>query len=106
MIISFTAEMAGATADDGHMISNEEGKRTLTLIVATKATWWLTNHTGQGEVIGYTRKVLVAQFGSQATQEAITMAHTIGHWASTIGILSLTTLQGWRVPTNAPLHLS
>lgn len=74
----------------------------LTLIIATKATWWLTNHhTGQGEPIGFTRKVLIAQYGAHLSAETVTMAHTIGHWASTVNILSIAEVQSLRRVSDA-----
>lgn len=69
----------------------------LTLIVPTKANFWYMNHhTGQGEVQGYTRKVLVQRFGMNVSEEAVTAAHTIGHWASTLVLLSLANVTGIR----------
>lgn len=77
-------------------ISNDNVQKALTLIVATKANWWLTNHTGQNEVVGYTKKVLTIQFGMQLTSDIVTMAHTIGHWASTINVLRMANIRGLR----------
>lgn len=66
----------------------ESIQRAVTLLVATKANWWLTNHhTGQGEVAGYVRKVLEAQYGRNVQPSIVTAAHTIGHWISTIYVL-------------------
>lgn len=112
--VSITATVCGSyttTAEEGlrisQMITNENVQKALTIIVATKANWWLTNHhTGQGDVVGYTKKVLNAQFGMQLSGDIVTMAHTIGHWASTINIMNLTGLPHIRnvappVPTAA-----
>lgn len=86
------------------MISSTNYQRALTIIVATRANWWLTNHhTGQGECQGYTRKVLVSFFGQGFTKAHVDMAHTIGHWASTIHVLGLADITGLRA-VGGPLH--
>lgn len=65
------------------------------LIVATKANFWAMNHhTGQGEAQGYAKKVLVKLFRDGVNKSAETMAHTIGHWASTIKVLTLAGVRG------------
>lgn len=84
------------------MITKDDMQKALTLIIATKATWWLTNHhTGQGEPIGFTKKVLTAQYGAHLSAEIVTMAHTIGHWTSTINILTIAEVQSLRRVSDA-----
>lgn len=70
-------------------------QRAVTVLVATKANWWLTNHhTGQGDVTGYVRKVLEAQYGKNMHQAVVTATHTIGHWVSTIYLLQAAGIEG------------
>jgi hypothetical protein len=62
-------------------------KQVTTLVVATKAIYWLANHhTGQGKITGYPRKVYNMWLDAQLFADA---AHTIGHWASTKAVLIL-----------------
>lgn len=73
----------------------ESIQRAVTVLVATKANWWLTNHhTGQGEVTGYVRKVLEAQYGRNVHQTIVTAAHTIEHWISTVYMLRAAGIEG------------
>ena len=60
----------------------------LTMIIATKINWWLTNHhTGQGAMSGYALKVfntVVAGMYENKDQSAwVDIVHTAGHWAFT-----------------------
>jgi len=72
------------------LVTRENLQQALTIAVATKATWWVSNHhTGQGYVPGYTKKVLSTIFPQGVTEEAVDCAHTIGHWVSTIKVLTV-----------------
>lgn len=75
--------------------------RALTLIIATKANWYIMNHhTGQSltQASGYTYKVLNV-IVQNTGPEYITMAHTIGHWASTLMVLTKCNVTGIRTIT-------
>lgn len=68
-----------------------------TVIIATKANFWATNHhTGQGGATGYIKKVLDLKMPNVAENERTEYAHTVGHWASTRYILSLALIGGIR----------
>jgi hypothetical protein len=76
--------------DDIEWIRNQVDLATATLIVATKVSWWLTNHhTGGSPAVGYTAKVLGMFFKDLSPVIGTTLAHTIGHWASTIKVLNI-----------------
>lgn len=75
-------------------------RKALTIIVATKANWWQMNHhVGQGEVAGYVKKVLGIYFPGVIPSAAVEMAHTVGHWCSTLAILGLAGVEGIRNTT-------
>ena len=56
----------------------------LTMIIATKINWWLTNHhTGQGAMSGYALKVfktVVAGMYNKDQSAWVDIVHTAGHW--------------------------
>lgn len=87
-------------------VNRKEIHRALTLIVATKANWWTSNHhTGQAnqELTGYVKKVMAVFELESGNPDIMTAAHTIGHWASTISVLTAAGVAGLKVP-NAPMH--
>lgn len=95
------------TADEikkiNEFLTEENIRRALTIIVATKANWWQMNHhVGQGEVAGYVKKVLGIYFPGAIPSSAVEMAHTIGHWCSTITILNKAGVAGIKNPTPLP----
>lgn len=70
-----------------NLVTPAELSRALTIIVATKINLWTMNHhTGQGQMAGYAAKVCRAKFNTDISDAMITMAHTIGHWASTLAV--------------------
>ncbi|XP_072160645.1 uncharacterized protein [Bemisia tabaci] len=77
--------------------SIEALRTALTVVVATKANWWLTNHhTGQGAPSGYVLKVLSLKFPGADMAALTTAAHTLGHWASTLHCLNVARIPGVR----------
>jgi hypothetical protein len=78
----------------GH-INQESLVRVATLIVATKAHWWNSNHhVGQGEITGYPAKVKAMWWSSTDNAVFRKAAHTTGHWASTRAILIRANIDG------------
>ena len=75
----------------------ENIRKNITIVVATKAGSWLMNHhTGQGAMHGYPRKVADITWSNQemtAANKTLIM-HTLGHWAFTLYVLSLTEVEG------------
>jgi len=62
----------------------------ITVAIATKANFWLMNHhTGQGQVAGYVKKVLEVFYPNAVTDQVVSAAHNLGHFCSTLNILSL-----------------
>ncbi len=63
----------------------------MTLMLATKLNWWMTNHhTGQGEFSPYIKKVIAAICPNWVEVEVKRWLHAIiGHWCSTHRILRL-----------------
>lgn len=56
----------------------------LSMIIATKANWFQTNHhTGGTIATGYTAKVMKVVYNLTPNHENTTVVHTGGHWAST-----------------------
>lgn len=75
----------------------ESLRNALTVIIATKANYWLTNHhTGQGSPSGYVLKVLTLKFPGADMASLTTAAHTLGHWASTLHCLNVAQIPGVR----------
>ena len=65
-------------------------RNALSVVVATKVMWYLTNHHLGGHVItGYLAKLIKAKYPETAenTAEWGDLAHIIGHWPGTVGIL-------------------
>lgn len=63
----------------------------LNLLVATKVNWWQMNHhVGQGSLMGYAKKMVVAKFGEAAgkDRDVYNCVWKLGHWASTRGVLA------------------
>ena len=80
-----------------NFITVENVRTALTAIVATKAGFWLMNHhTGQGGFMGYPRKVAEVLWGRQdfPVEMQVRVMHTIGHWASTLHILTKAGVSG------------
>ncbi|XP_077264311.1 uncharacterized protein LOC143898601 [Temnothorax americanus] len=71
------------------MVSVEEMKKGVTIAVATKANYWLMNHhTGQGAVAGYVKKVLEVFYRDRVSEQVVSAAHSLGHFASTLKVLN------------------
>ena len=71
------------------MVTQEEMRKALTLIVGTKANYWLMNHhTGQGDFSGYAHKISKIFYAAEPNDEMMIVAHQIGHWASTRMVLA------------------
>lgn len=67
----------------------------LTLVLATKANWWMMNHhTGQNIATGYVRKIIDSNFGDLDVEDMTQIAHAVGHWASTRKVLNLMGIGG------------
>lgn len=77
-------------------LTNHTGySRAATVILATKASWWLTNHhTGQGRMAGYPSKVAKILFEDTDPEIAAGVFHKIGHWASTREVLRAAGIEG------------
>lgn len=72
------------------IVSDLELKRAVTVVIATKANFWLQNHhTGQGAVTGYVKKVLDLFYPGAMTDQLINVAHSLGHFASTLRVLHM-----------------
>ncbi|XP_011701117.1 PREDICTED: uncharacterized protein LOC105457888 isoform X2 [Wasmannia auropunctata] len=84
---SFTADIIKNIAS---LVTVNEMKKGLTIAVATKVNYWLINHhIGQGTVAGYVKKVMDIFFdGMQVSDQMITAVHSLGHFTSTLGVLS------------------
>lgn len=79
------------------IVTRDEIVRAITIAVATKANYWLMNHhTGQGAVAGYVKKVLDLFYRDNVTEQMVSAAHTLGHFASTLGILSMAGIRNIR----------
>eukprot|EP00918_Siedleckia_nematoides_P062754 GHVU01136766.1.p1 GENE.GHVU01136766.1~~GHVU01136766.1.p1 ORF type:complete len:144 (-),score=4.05 GHVU01136766.1:354-785(-) len=60
-----------------------------TIIVASKANYWASNHhVGQGSIVGYFRKVIdsVQNLRGWTSDEVYSTLYHLGHWASTQGV--------------------
>lgn len=78
-------------AVDPDEVTYIDAQRALTIMIATKVNWWLTNHhTGQQTMSGFVRKVIKTHYGQMETHESLWMdiAHMMGHWISTKYILT------------------
>lgn len=83
------------------IITRDDIKKAVTIAVATKANYWLMNHhTGQGAVAGYVKKVLDISYKDKVSDQLVSAAHSLGHYASTLGILNMAGMRGLR-PTVA-----
>jgi len=72
--------------------SGQDVARAFSIMVATKANWWATNHhTGQGELQGYAKKIALAFFTKDEAElpATATIMRLLGHWVSTRYILTL-----------------
>lgn len=80
------------------IVSRDDMLKAITVAVATKANFWLMNHhTGQGGCVGYVKKVLDVFFYQQVNDQVISAAHNLGHFASTLKVLSLADIENLRV---------
>ena len=62
----------------------------LTVVVGTKASYWLTNHHTGGQsstLSSYICKVVLTKYDADLTHEFVRAVHTVGHWASTKAVL-------------------
>lgn len=79
------------------LCSVEDIGKAVTVAIATKANFWLMNHhTGQGNVVGYVKKVLEVFYGAEVLMALVEAAHSLGHFCSTLKILSLANIAGLR----------
>lgn len=70
--------------------SKEQLTKVITAMVATKVMWYLCNHhTGGSEITGYVAKTLAGKFEGVSLSEITTCIHTLGHWISTIYVLTV-----------------
>lgn len=80
------------TQDEANLIKTlvtvEDMKEAIAIMVATKANWWLMNHhIGQGAVQCHVKKILEVFYPMGVTDQLVTVAHNLGHFASTLKIL-------------------
>ena len=81
----------------------------LLCIAATKANWWAMNHhTGQAAMVGYALKVANVHLSDLQDNIRMQLMHLIGHWCSTIYILSIAGVEGLHITVpawgNEPAH--
>lgn len=77
--------------------------QTLTMMIATKANYYMTNHhTGESMVSasGYTKKVINMYVTAQ-NSDTVKMVHKIGHWCSTLLILRKAEVPGIRTDNSS-----
>lgn len=96
-----TVQVPEISAERGLLLRSflnlEDMKRAITIILATKANWWLMNHhVGQGTVQGYIKKALEVFYEQRVTEDLVHAAHCLGHYASTLKVLHLAGMQGIR----------
>ncbi|CAH0387134.1 unnamed protein product [Bemisia tabaci] len=78
-------------------VSQEAIIKALSIVISTKANLYMMNHhTGQGPLAGYAKKVVMVQYPSWRDNDnsVVTCVHTIGHWASSIGIFNIAGVPG------------
>jgi hypothetical protein len=97
----YAVSEAGATPEEAATISSwlsmESIIRAGTLMIATKANWWATNHHTGGDgrnAQGYVAKVLALQYQNSVSAELVSAVHTIGHWISTLYVLDTAGVKG------------
>lgn len=93
------------TAEEAASVTTGDLTTTLTVELATmSALRTMNHHTGQGAIAssGYVAKFLRAKFSTDVTQQMTTMAHTIGHWISSLVAFSITEIRGLRAHGKAP----
>ena len=74
----------------------------LLCISATKANWWSMNHhTGQGVMVGYALKVANVHLVDLQDNIKMQLMHLIGHWCSTIYVLTRAGVEGLRATVPA-----
>lgn len=79
----------GSKDNASALISKDAVQQAASVIIATKANWWVMNHhTGQGKLAGYAGKVLNIYFGNNVPADIVSMAHRAGHWCSTLHLLN------------------
>lgn len=101
------ANQAGLQAEVKKLLENKRDEDALALMVASKVTYWQTNHhTGGGKLAHYVKKVYDLKFKGEATSDQITSnsatsdTHMVAHWASTCLILLKVGFQKVRKTTN------
>lgn len=80
-------------------VTQENVAKAIAIIVTTKANFWLLNHhTGQGQVQGYVKKILdvCVFYGGNVTEQVVTAAYTLGHYTSTLKILTIAEVRSIR----------
>ena len=88
-------DLLGARMDESKLIT------ALTVIVGTKATFWMTNHHTGGKsdaLTSYIGKVAAVKFPEnvRTDKDFITACHAVGHWASTRIVLAKAGIEGIR----------
>lgn len=80
-----------------HTYTVEALRLALTVCIATKANFWLTDHhTGQGTVSGYVAEVLPKKYPRADLSQMTNAAHTVGHWISTLHVLNVAQIPNMR----------
>ncbi|KAF5394551.1 hypothetical protein PHET_11157 [Paragonimus heterotremus] len=85
-------DVSSAITTVGKMLESTKMRACVSLIVATKVNYYQTNHhTGRSttETSGYTAKTInkLLADSNLSNEEQVTLAHTLGHWASTKAVL-------------------
>lgn len=82
------------------LLTVEDMKKAVTIILATKSNWWLMNHyIGQGGVQGYVKKVLEIFYEQCVTEDIIHAVHCLGRYTSTLKVLWLAGIRNIKVVT-------
>lgn len=97
MVVAPSAPTAAQKALIEGVVTRDDMLKAITVAVATKANFWLMNHhTGQGQVAGYVKKVLDVFYPQAVNDQVVSAAHNLGHFASTLKVLSLADIRGLR----------
>lgn len=91
-----TFQVTGAAIESIVKIVNEESmKKAINVAIATKADFWSTNHhIKRTQVMGYTKELLYDFYPNAVTNQVISAARSLGHYASTLYVLHLAGIKG------------
>jgi hypothetical protein len=91
ILANVAANWTQALADEATARITPQGiSVALTLVLATKLMWWMSNHhIGQGGFYAYMLKVVNAMIPTLLDADKMTYTHAIGHWASTHRVLNM-----------------